>query len=485
MNLKKLHILSLVFLLFAGTVCAQPPVVISGTAPFAAGEEIRLMVYDDLLNDIPSLAATDIIDKHGRFTIKYKTADIKAAQLAIRTSKADIFIVPSVSYDFAISVDSLLFRTVNPERYGGMLNIRNLNPDTADLNVKINRFSRFYGALCDNFSFGLLYGGDPGVYDTIRQNVTSRFPYMYAPENYYLSYIYYTLGGIDLLQHKKKNSLVYGKYFDNDNILYNNPAYMALFNQYYSGYLYMSPKISKELLTTTINEKPDYLTLFNEAGRDPNLANARLRELVIIKNLIEFSENKEFDKENVLGLLDYIRKTTSFGIHAKIIDNTFADMERKRKPMAEVTFKDEKSRKVSLKHFEGKPVYLQIFQSDCVDCIREMAMLKELESKYGEKVQFVSLCIDPEESGFSSFVRKYKKNFGWPVLYFNQEYEWLYREGIETLPDHILFNPDGTVAMRYAPSPERGLPEFLLMNFSGEEQQDQNPLFFERNKQQK
>ena len=79
---------------------------------------------------------------------------------------------------------------------------------------------------------------------------------------------------------------------------------MSLFNQYYEGYLYYSPHISKDLLSRTINETPDYPTLFNEAGRDPKLTNARLRELVIIKNLFAFLESKEFDHPNIIKLLE-------------------------------------------------------------------------------------------------------------------------------------------------------------------------------------
>ena len=38
---------------------AQRPVTITGEAPFAKNEEIRLLVFDDLLNFVPTVAATD------------------------------------------------------------------------------------------------------------------------------------------------------------------------------------------------------------------------------------------------------------------------------------------------------------------------------------------------------------------------------------------------------------------------------------------
>lgn len=477
------HIL-LIALLMATTVSrAQTPVTITGTAPFAAGEEIRLLVFNDLLNGIADVAATDIIDKHGRFALKYNTRDIALAQLAIRTSKAEFYIVPANSYSFTITVDTTLYQLINPEKYGGYLHIENTVKDTGDLNYKINRFSQYFNSVADTYSFAMIYGNDSSIFDSVRGIIAEQFEFQYVPENFYQSYGYYTLGSIDLLQYRKKPVYLYQKYFDNDQILYNNPAYMSLFNQFYEGYLYYSPYVSKELLDRTINESPDYPTLFNEVGRDPKLTNARLRELVIIKNLIEFLNNKEFDHNNIIKVLEYIRQTSSFEKHIELINSTLNQIEKSKKVFGEVTFLDEKGHKARLKQYEGTPVYLHIFQTDCINCVREMMIIKELQAKYEGRVQFVSLCVDPEKSSYQAFVKQYGKQFDWPVLYFDEQYDWLLQQGIETLPDHLFLNAEGSVSMRYPPAPEQGLPEYLQANFPEEEQNQDNPLFYNRNKQ--
>lgn len=483
MKIRFSHILLTLCLLTALAGSAQTPVTITGTANFAAGEEIRLLVFHDLLNGIADVAATDIIDKHGRFALKYNTNDIELAQLAIRTSKAEFFIVPSNSYTFTITVDSTLYQRINPEKYGGFLQIENAKSDTGDLNYKINRFTQYFNRVADAYSYPMIYGSEDNVFDTVRNIIAEHYDFQYNPENFYQSYGFYTLGSLDLLQYRKKPVYLYQKYFDNDNILYNNPAYMSLFNQFYEGYLYYSPYVSKELLDRTINETPDYLTLFNEVGRDPKLANARLRELVIIKNLIEFLDNKEFDQGNILKLLQYIRQTSSFDKHIRLIDSKLNQIEKSRKVTEEVTFRDEKGHKVQLKQYEGTPVYLHVFQTDCINCIREMMIIKDLQSKYDGRVLFVSLCIDPEKETYQAFVKQYGKMFEWPLLYFDAQYDWLMQQGIETLPEHLFFNADGTLIMRFPPAPEQGLPEYLQMNFPDEIEQDDNPLFQNRNKQ--
>ena len=477
------HIILFLCLAATGTALAQSPVTITGTAPFATGKEIRLLVFNDLLNGIPTVATTDIIDKHGRFSLKYATTDILLAQLAIGTSKAEFFIVPANHYTFNISVDNTLHQRLNPEKYGGYLHIETPNKDTADLNFKINRFSEYFKRVADAFSYPMIYGTDPTIYDTVRSEIAQHFDFQYNPSNFYQSYGFYTLGEIDMLQYRKKPAFLYEKYFDNDYILYNNPAYMSLFNQYYDGYLYYSPYISKDLLSRTINETPDYPTLFNEAGRDPKLTNARLRELVIIKNLIAFLDNKEFDHGNIIKLLQYIQSASGFEKHIELINSKLNQLLALKKNTEEITFLDEKGHKASLKQYTGKPIYLHIFQTDCINCIREMLIIKELNDKYNERVQFVSLCVDPEKNDFQAFVKQYGKQIDWPMLYFNEQYDWLMSQGVETMPDYMFLDAEGTLRMRYAPAPEQGLPEFLLLNFPEEKEEDQNPLFYNRNKQ--
>lgn len=477
------HIALLLCMLAVSATHAQTPVTITGTATFAAGEEIRLLVFNDLLNGIAEVATTDIIDKHGRFTLKYNTTDIQLAQLAIRTSKAEFFIVPANSYNFNISVDTTLYKLVNPEKYGGFLQIENTKKDTDDLNFKINRFSNYFARVSDQFAYAMIYGSGGNVFDSVRNIIGEHFDFQYNPTNFYQSYGYYTMGSIDMLQYNKKPIYLYQKYFDNDYILYNNPAYMSLFNQFYEGYLYYSPYITKDLLNRTINENPDYPTLFNEAGRDPKLTNARLRELVIIKNLIEFLDNEEFDQGNVLKLLDYIRQTSSFEKHVALINSKLNQIQQHHKALEEVTFLDEKGHKVRLKQYEGTPVYLHIFQTDCINCVREMMIINELQKKYEGRVQFVSLCIDPDKRTYQAFVKQYGKQFSWPMLYFDEQYDWLVQQGVETLPDYLFFNANGGLSMRYPPAPEQGLPEFLLLHFPEPTEEDQNPLFQNRNKQ--
>lgn len=482
MRFRVTHIMLLICLFIAPRLMqAQQPVTIIGDAPFAANEEIRLLIFDDLLYNIPTVVATDKIDKNGKFKLNYSTNQIKLAQLAIRTTKAEFFVVPNNSYDFHITVDTTLFQLVNPERYGGYLQITTDNTDTNDLNYKINRFSNYFSRAMNYYGFRITYDHDITAYDTLTGLLHSNFDIQYNPLNFYQSYAYYTCGLLDKLCLSKESRQFYQKYFDNDYILYNNPAYMMLFVDNYSGYLYNSKYISKGLLSRTINEEPDYLTLFNETGRDPMLTNERIRELVLILNLIELHDNEEFDAGNTVKLLQYIKASSHFPEHIIYIDNALARFTPNQEIDRSLSLKNSKGKKTSLKQFEGKDIYVQLFQSDCIDCIREMIIMQEFQKRYGEKLHFISISIDPDREQYEKFCKKYEEMFSWPILHFDGNYDWLMENGIETLPEHMIMKSNGQVIDRYIPFPEEGLSDYLQLHYPIEIQQEEDNPFL-RNK---
>jgi hypothetical protein len=49
--------------------------------------------------------------------------------------------------------------------------------------------------------------------------------------------------------------------------------------------------------------------------------------------------------------------------------------------------------------------------------------------------------------------------------------------GVNSLPDNILLDPSGNLAIRYAPNARRDLSIFLLQKFTKEDE-DKNPLFY-------
>ena len=454
----------------------QNEVLITGEASFAAGKEIRLIVFDDLLTHTPITVATDKISKDGFFQLQYKTNRIKVAQLAIQTSKAEFYIVPGTHYDFIIDMNPDLFQLLDPNSYGGFLQIQPTNLDTNELNVKIKKFDLFFEKITESFYPDIVYRKNVQAFDSLSQIINNNYKVEYEPLDFYKSQIFYSYGALEQIMYQKYPERIYQKYLDNEYILYDNPAYMTFFHSFYDNYLYTSPRISKDILTKYINEDPDYLGIFNEVGKDPFLVNERIRELVIIKNLGEFYEDHQFSKKNILQLLNYIKKNTRFPEHKDIVEHVInvTQLLHPNTTFPKCTLKEVSGVDFKLEKLKGKWVYLQFFTSNCEDCIREMMIIKELSREYKDSIVFVSVSLDFDFGDFSDFKQSYKI-FDWQFVHFDYQFEWLDALEINSLPDNILIAPSGKLALRDVPSPEKGLTTFLKIKFTPEEK-EYNPL---------
>ena len=476
-NIRGFMFLLALFLL-AQTAIAQKlqPVVIEGKAEFAAGMEVRLIAYTDLLSYRQEVVATDKIGKDGSFRLSFPTRQIQLVQLAIRTSKAEFYVAPERTYRFTVNMDPQLFQLLDPMEYGGFLQIKSENATSNDLNYKINRFEQTASDIIDFFAPNIV--GDIGKieFDSISANIKELFPIEYAPDNFYKSYLYYYYAELEaLILHKSPDSL-YAKYLNNDYVLYENPSYMSFLNSFYDNYLLTSPRIGKEILEHAINEEGNFLSVFNAIGKDPLLVNEQLRELAILINLPELYDDKSFSKKNIVKILDDIRVASHFPEHRTMAENILYNLKKKESgsQLPEVRFKEIGGSSFKFSDLKGKWVYVQFFNMDCPDCIREMMIIKELKAKYGDKIEFVSLSLDFNVSRLLQFKEKYPQ-FDWKFVHFNNQFEWLDEMGINALPDNILLNPDGTLSRRDAPDITRDLPLFLMRMFAPQEEQI-NPL---------
>lgn len=447
------------------------PVTIQGTASFATNCEIQLTVFDDMLTYHKTVVAKDIIDKKGKFYLTYNAIQPQLVQISIRTSRAEFYVEPGRTYDFTIDMDPQLFEQLDPMAYGGFLQISN-NDSTLkeDINLKINHFENTLDRVVDFYSPNIIGDMTPSQYDSIVYQIGKRFPIQYHPTNFYKSYIYYSLGAIEQIILQKYPDSLYHKYLDNEYILYENPAYMNFFTSFYHSYLLKSKKINPQELRKSINEEGSLIQLINVVGKDELLVNEKIRELVIILNLMQLYDNDNFNKENILSLLKNIELNSHFAEHRHIAADALADLTRFENgaPFSISQMKEASGAQFNPEKFKGKYVFLQFFNTTCTDCIREMMILQDLSQKYKGQIEFVSVSLDFHFSKFLQFKEKYRQ-FDWHFVHFNNCYDWLDEMGITTLPDNMLLNPDGTLYQRYAPDITRKLPLFLARLFNAKD----------------
>lgn len=453
--------------------------VVRGKAPFAKGKEIRISAPCDMITYYREVLAVDTIKPDGSFTLTFANDTTQLVQLAIQTSKAEFYVERGKAYQLTIDMDPQLFPLIDPMAYGGYLQIRNedsLSTPTTEINKQIALFDYRLYDLIDYFSPNILSDMTREEVDSILYYLKEDYPLNYNPTHFFDAYCYYSIAFLERIAMQKNKDSLYIKYLDNEYLLYDNPAYMDFFNTFYDQFIYLSSHINRKALITCINEDRDYFALFNLVGNDPLLVNQRIRELVILKNLMQLYDNKNFNKESILTIIQQIKESTHFDEHKEIAQNIIHVLTTtgQGKPLPVAHFKEITGIDFNLSDYQGKWVFIQLFHTSCQDCIREMTMLKKLHEKYGEKVSIISLSLDFNLGHLLQFKEKYPQ-FDWSFIHFNNDFVWLDQMQITTLPDNLLIAPDGTLSQRYAPDISRDLARYFAKLFP-EKEPDINPL---------
>jgi len=452
---------------------AFKPVVVEGTAAFAKGGKIRFYLYNDLVLQQRKMLTTADVNKEGFFRAEIPVNETCLLSIAYNTNYGSIYIEPEKKYTIELLADEGMLPFIHAEMIGEGIKTKILPVDTAELNYKINRFDYYYNYFWQYFGSNIM-SQPPEKYDSLKQLLTNRFPYNPDAIDYYSVYVKYRMAYIDLLYYQKDKEKVYDKYLNTKYIFYNSTAYMDFFDHFFDEYLYAgSRKVTKQMLYQDINEKCDYYKLLDNLGKDPVLRNEVIREMALIKGLGElYGMNKEFSQRNILILLKQMTQISKFKEHRIMAENliNYLLSMKSGTTAPEFSLKDAHNSTMNLSDFKGKYVYLHFFSTYCLDCIREMAYLKQVKDLYKDNIQIISVMLDFEQTKLYHFVNEYKQ-FDWLFLHFSSNYEFLDAYKAYNLPLSVLINPEGLIVEYPAKSPmDEGFGKQFFTLFPQKEQ---------------
>lgn len=129
-------------------------------------------------------------------------------------------------------------------------------------------------------------------------------------------------------------------------------------------------------------------------------------------------------------------------------------------PKPEVSFKDLQGNEKKLDEFKGKYIYIDLWASWCVPCIKEVPYLKEIEKKYaGKDLAIISLSLDQNKEDWIKKVQELQ-------LTGNQWYlgdsDFDKIMNVQGIPHFILYSPEGELIEYKAPRPSSKAIDELL-----------------------
>jgi thiol-disulfide isomerase/thioredoxin len=428
-------------------------VTIRGIAGSHKGKEIAVYLYDDLVTYSQSRLDADTVDERGNFELQL---NIKTPRVAlIRTNKlvGKIYLQPDFIYGVIFPpADSTRFIAGGTEQSVDII----VNGDSTELNARIidfnNRFDDFWQAHYKSFVTKRLHR----ELDSFQLEISKRYEKVRL--TYFKTYVEYSFALMNENTGRHRSFLAKRYLFDKP-IAYDNFEYMEFFNQYFKQYLQKQTTTRNgNLILDAINTQGDYRHLNELLRNDPILKNDTLRELVVIKGLLELYYSPHYNKTKIRDMFAQANAATKVPAHKAITSNILRNVSNllpgtKAPGFALLNIKRDT---VRLSDFSGRFVYLGFFAPWCTDCLEQFKKQEQLQKKYGDKIQFVSVNIDEDTSAFKAFVKQNPK-YSWSFLRMGAERDVLRKYNVSGAPVYYLLNPQGNLVQSPALRPDEGI----------------------------
>lgn len=166
---------------------------------------------------------------------------------------------------------------------------------------------------------------------------------------------------------------------------------------------------------------------------------------------VKFSTDKDFEDKVIqfTSLASVISDSTA----KKALIQNFSNLKftRTGAQMPDVQFIDANGREVNFQSFKGKYVYIDMWASWCVPCIKEIPYLKQLEKDYAEKnIVFISISVDEDKEAWKKKMKDLNLT-GHQLEVGNSGFEKMMN--MQGIPHFILYTPEGKLMLYKAPRP--------------------------------
>ncbi len=456
-----LRIILITVILYFSNASAQ--VYLSGNATTYAGKEIIFKKYSDPFSETELEVGKCTVAINGDFSITLPINEITYIFSHLGIFKGYMFVEPGKSYiiSFPDRTDRTSAEKLNPfyKETEFQFAIKNLNDK--DLNFLMLSFNDAYTPYYNKFAGNLYSKNKKALLDTtisalrnLNQDATVLF---------YKLYVEYKIGYLKHLAYQQKSQSVSLEYFQGRPILYNNPAYLELFNQIFDKYFYFFGQTTNgKKIFQDVNRDKSYYNLTQTLQFDSLLREDSLRELVILKNIHDEFYSDRFSRSGLLNILDSLAATSKISKHKEIagfIKNKITRLMPGFNPPAFELY-DKDGKIVKLSDFLGTYVYLNFCTCTSYGCIKEFDLLKHLSEKYKDKLKIVTISVDDNRKVMSDYVLKSQLN--WTFLHYGNQPEILQQYDIRAYPTYFLIDSKGKLVFSPAVSPGENFEMYLF-----------------------
>ncbi|GAB4251453.1 MAG: hypothetical protein Kow0079_05450 [Vicingaceae bacterium] len=442
---------------FIITVCNAfaGEVVINGIAEDFADNEIELSYYSDFITERLIRIETVDISSDEKFSFKTQVDEITLVTLKIEDKTTKIYIEPGKVYNLKLYFDEAL----NKGRiYDRILSVKFMFPAPNELNLLIANFNSLYDTFIEE-NIVEFEKRDRSIVPKIEEfkkhalSEIEKYPNEFA-KNFAIYAIASLENAIDVSYNKYtvgkdlqySESKIFNDYLSNAKVQYNNIEYMKFFKDFFKEDFKDICLTVKGMKLTDALKKADIDGAVNALKQFKYFQNDELAQLFLLNGLYEVYFDKYFNQNKIKLILEKLSKTSSYPEQKIIAQNilfiTSLQKPQKGLPAPDFTLLNVDSEQVSLKDLRGKFIYLNFFNTSSIPSIKEMKLLQLYHKKYGEKITFVSICVDNDIEKLKDFLNEYP-DYKWIFLHIGKNKNVLDDYFVKTYPTYFLINEKG------------------------------------------
>jgi thiol-disulfide isomerase/thioredoxin len=446
----------LIFILSAFINCKAQNITIKGKAHAShIGKEIVLNDFTDYITYNIVKESSDTVDKDGYFELKLQSKVTKPILITINNLVGKIYVQPNFVYGIYFpSEDSTANHQEGTET---TVDISVYGKDSTELNALVIDFNSQYDNLFLNSTDKYL---SPAKLNTMLDTflMTSKRRYEHIKNPYFKNYLEYSFANF-FSNTSRSRTFLNKQFIDKKAIQYHNFEYMQFFNAHFKGYLkaYASTKNGGNIYNS-INAFADYKDLQNQFKEDKSIVNDTLRELLILKGLIDFYYSPDFDKKQVQSVIEQLYRETKFRENRDIAFNMLQTINQLQPGAKAPDFaaNDKTNQVVNLYSYKGKHVYLNFFSSESENSQKEMQKIIDLKKKFNDKVTFISVCLDDSVKTYKAYLKANPKQ-DWIILHQAQSSSAKQAYNIKTLSGFFFINAQMQLIQSPALAPSEGI----------------------------
>ncbi len=457
----RLKLLLLILIVLPQTLFSQN-VILKGNVPEYAGEKFIFSTYSDYITFTEEELCATVVDKNGDFTCSFTTEKTNYVHIKLGVYEAFVFAEPNKEYEllFPERKEKSIADKLNPYFEHVLYHLGIENSSDTELNYQLAFFDEIYTNMISENAYSMYKKSGNIDTEKIITGIDSIFSQV--QNSFFNEFKNYKYASFLNLASSLRMKEISKEYFLNNEILYDNPAYMDLFNQVYENYFHYFGRTEEgKQIYYDIGRLKSIKSLKKTLGQDSVLTNEALREFVILKCLHDEFYKDRFSRSAMLTVLDSLADQTIIPEHKEIAQNIKTKVTKLMIGFYPPEFElyDKDSNLISLDSFKGKYVYLGFCTSISYACIKEFKMLENLYKKHKDHFEIVIICLDETIEQMRYFV----ENEGYPFtfLHYGNQSEVFKDYDIRAFPTYYFIAPDGKLSISPAPSPDQNA-EFVI-----------------------